>query len=486
MNKIIRLLLLIFPFWVNAQNPLTLSEAIRLAKANSPLAHQIAASYKATQWSYKAGDALRRPQVSLEGSLPGYSRRIDRVVQPDGSFLFRPVQQAFSFANLEVTQNILATGGNVSLTTGLNRQDIFGTENNSQFWQGSPILLSLNQPLFRFNRLKFEWKQRQLQLTQATRQQLESLEELSINTTVRFFNLHLALLQQKNAELNLAINDTTFKIAKGRFGLGKIAENELLQVELSYTNARNQVEQQKLNILVAEKEIQQLTGPIGSGTGFNLTAPLSAPLIDPNPEVAIAEAKANRSDYVGYQIDENDAKRNLTEASLNRKPQADLSMSYGLNQTGNSFNEAYQNPLSAQFGSIGFSMPIANFGKNRAEQKAAEFALEARKWQIEQNRNNLEMEVYNAVLQLKQLKTSLVISAKADTIAQKRYEVTKNRYLIGTVDITNLLIAQNEKDQALLTYINTLRDYWVAYFRLRRLTLFDFETQRRIEPEKLD
>ncbi len=468
-----------------AQTGLSLPEAISLAKANSPLARQITANFKSTQWSYKAGDALRRPQISLDGSIPGYSRRIDRVVQPDGSFLFRPVQQAYSYANLGIQQNIIATGGNISMNTGLNRQDIFGTEFNNQFWQGSPIFFSLNQPLFRFNRLKFEWKQRQLQLSQATRQQLESLEELSITTTFRFFNLHLALLQQSNAELNLAINDTTFKIAKGRYGLGKIAENELLQVELSYTNARNQVELQKLNILVAEKELQQLTGPVGRGTGFRLVSPLSVPILDPDPDMAIAEAKANRSDYIGFQIDENEAKRNLKEATLNRKPQADLSMSYGLNQTGNTLNQAYQNPLSAQYGTIGFNLPIANFGKNRAEQKAAEYALEARKWQIEQNRNNLEIEVYNSVLQLKQLKTSLVISAKADTIAQKRYEVTKNRYLIGTVDITNLLIAQNEKDQALLTYINTLRDYWVAYFRLRRLTLFDFENQRRIEPEAL-
>lgn len=113
-------------------------------------------------------------------------------------------------------------------------------------------------------------------------------------------------------------------------------------------------------------------------------------------------------------------------------------------------------------------------------QKAAEANLEAQQQQNLNNQYNLEQEVFAAALQMNQLKSSLIISAKADTIAQKRYEVARNRYRIGTVDITNLLIAQNEKDQALITYVNTLRDYWVSYFRIRRLTLFDFEKGKKL------
>ncbi len=34
------------------------------------------------------------------------------------------------------------------------------------------------------------------------------------------------------------VNDTLYKISTGRFNVGKIAENELLQVELHLMNAR--------------------------------------------------------------------------------------------------------------------------------------------------------------------------------------------------------------------------------------------------------
>jgi len=48
------------------------------------------------------------------------------------------------------------------------------------------------------------------------------------------------------------------------------------------------------------------------------------------------------------------------------------------------------------------------------------------------------------------------------------------RYLVGKIQIDNLYIAQSERDGALSAYINALRGYWLAYYRLRRLTLYDF------------
>jgi len=52
--------------------------------------------------------------------------------------------------------------------------------------------------------------------------------------------------------------------------------------------------------------------------------------------------------------------------------------------------------------------------------------------------------------------------------------------VIGRIQIDNLYIAQTEKDQALNQFVQSLRGYWVSYYRLRRLTLFDFEVGRPI------
>jgi outer membrane protein TolC len=478
MNKITYTFIgLIFPLFLQAQSALSLQEAIQLSQENSPIGKQIRASYESNQWQFKSSKAARLPQLNLSGSAPGYTRRINQVYQPDGSFVFAPVQQAFSSGNLSISQLIPATGGTISIGSGLNRGDIFSGL-GSTFYQANPLAINLSQPLFKFNTIKWQWQQDNLQLKFATRQQVENLEDLSITVTQRYFDLYTAYLQLKNAEFNEAINDTIYRIAKGRFGVGKIAENELLQVELSYTNARNAVEQQRLQVKLAERQLMMLTGKqINAGA---ISPPINTPNIEANPEFAVMEALTNRSDLVAWEMTEGQANRNLIEAKRARRLSADMNISYGLNQTGATFDAATQNPLESQYAGIGFSIPIASMGQNRSNQKAAELNLEARKQQNQANKNNLELEVYAAALQLQQLKNSLIISSKADTIAQKRYEVARNRYRIGTVDITNLLIAQNEKDSALINYVNTLRDYWVSYFRLRRLTLYDFEKKEKL------
>ncbi|MFT4834791.1 MAG: outer membrane protein TolC, partial [Flavobacteriaceae bacterium] len=72
------------------------------------------------------------------------------------------------------------------------------------------------------------------------------------------------------------------------------------------------------------------------------------------------------------------------------------------------------------------------------------------------------------------LRSQVEITKKSDEVAKERYDVAQNRYLIGKIDITNLNIALTEKDTAKRSYINALRSFWISYFDLRRLTLYDF------------
>jgi len=65
-----------------------------------------------------------------------------------------------------------------------------------------------------------------------------------------------------------------------------------------------------------------------------------------------------------------------------------------------------------------------------------------------------------------------------DQVALERYKVSQNRYLIGKIDITNLNIALNEKDNAKRSYIQALNSFWGAYYDLRKLTLYDFADRK--------
>jgi outer membrane protein TolC len=120
-------------------------------------------------------------------------------------------------------------------------------------------------------------------------------------------------------------------------------------------------------------------------------------------------------------------------------------------------------------------VPVWSWGARSADAQAAQAELNRVRAMSGVSREQARQEAHFAALQLSLARRQLAISAKADTVAQKRFEVAYNRFLIGRIEVDQLYLAQNEKDQALLAYVQALRGYWQAHFRLRRVTLWDFE-----------
>lgn len=465
--------------------PITLEAALAKARANSPLSRQARFQYESEMWRFKANKAILLPQMTLNAQVPGFTRTINQITQPDGSILFRPQSQNFSSTTMTLSQNLLATGGTLSLNSGLSRIDLFeNTGGGPQYyWRSAPLFLSYSQPLFRLNNIRWNWDQQQISYSMALRQQLENLEDLNIQVVQKYFDLLISQVQLQNATYNLKNNDTIYRISQGRFGIGKIAENELLQVELSLMRSKGSVERHKVNMLTTEKELRNLLGSFGQEGSFIPSLPSQPPFKEPDSELAKSEGRNNRSDFKSLELDENRARMNLKAAQISRRFSADLNLSVGYNQTATDLNAAFQNLQSQQSAFVGISVPLHNSGRNKALVYQATADLNATLENIANQKNRIEIEILNQVQQIRQLKISLEISAKADTIAQQRYEIAKNRYLIGKIDITNLTIAQQEKDDALVGYLQNLQSYWMAWYALRRATLYDFDMGRKIALE---
>ena len=79
------------------------------------------------------------------------------------------------------------------------------------------------------------------------------------------------------------------------------------------------------------------------------------------------------------------------------------------------------------------------------------------------------------VMQFNLQDDQLRIAAKSDTVAQMRFNVIKQRFYIGKIDVTDLNIALRERDDATRNYLTALQNYWSYFFNIRRLTLYDFE-----------
>lgn len=472
--------LLLVPVFVLAQEKIELSlqQALEIAKEKSLLSRRIKADYKSAQYSYRSFMGSLKPQVSIDGLLPSYDSRLDNVIQPDGSYAVQSFRRSNIYTNLSVAQNIFWTGGSVFVNSNLNQfvndQPIYQKQ-----YQASLFAVGIRQPLTLFNSFRWNYAQMKLNMTQATKKQVEDLEMLNVQITGTYFDLYVAQRELQNALQNEITNDTLYKISTGRYNVGKIAENELLQVELQLMNARNAVTQSRLNGEMSAKRLANLLG-IQAGTTFGLQPVTDIPVLEVDLSTAIKEANENRSDLVAFNLRENDAKMQLKQSQSRKFASGEIFLSYGLNQTAPTLAGTYQNPLNAQQVNVSYSMPLVGWGKYKNDVAASRQNLESVQAQLSFDKKNFEMDVENTVDQFKQLQAAILISAKSDTIAQKRFEVARNRYLLGKINITDLGLAQDAKDKAFIDYVRTLQQYWVAYYQLRRMTLYDFKENTRI------
>jgi outer membrane protein TolC len=128
-------------------------------------------------------------------------------------------------------------------------------------------------------------------------------------------------------------------------------------------------------------------------------------------------------------------------------------------------------------------MPLIDWGRGRGKVKMAESNQELINVQVQQAQIDFEQSIFLQVMQFNMQDDQVIIAAKSDTIGQKRYDVTKQRFLIGKIDVLNLNDALKEKDSAKRGYISALRDYWNYFYTLRQLTLFDFVNNQSLAEE---
>lgn len=456
---------------------LSLEECVTLAQEQSPVARANRYALVASNWEYQSFQADLYPSLSFSGNAPNYNKTIFSNTLDNGQIVFSSRTQSEASAQMSVNQNILYTGGTVSLTSGLTRLGVFEGE-NTYLWQSTPLVVGLRQPLFQFNSLKWQNRLAPLELEIAEKEFVQEMEALAIQVTQGFFDVYLAQINMENAQFNVTRNDSIFTISQGRYNVGSIAENELLQTELELRNAEAALTRARIEY---DRALSNFKILLGYPTEVNLE--LKPPTDLPQASVDIEKAKAlayqNNSEALTYRYNEIAADRDFAQAKKGAGFTATIQANYGLNQTSTEFHNLYSNPQNRQFFTLGFDIPIFNWGKQQAEINAARNQQRVVANSIEYQRRQFLQEVEYQVSQFLQLRGQVQLAAKSDTIAQRRYEVAQNRYLIGKIDITNLFIAQNAKDQARQAYIQALREYWTGWYALRQLTLYNF---RKDEP----
>jgi outer membrane protein TolC len=483
MKKIVIVLFISISLGIHAQSKkVTLEEAIQLAQKNSPDYKANTNKNEGSYWRYKNYKASFLPQFRLNATLPSYSKSTRRITNDSGQDIFVNQNQSRIDANLSISQNVPYTGGSLSVNTQVERVDIFG-DNPTTGYSVIPFSVNYYQNSLFYNPFKWDKKIEPLIYEESKRDFIETMERISLTTSRYYFSLLKSQMQLKIAEKNLSNQDTLFIIAKGRFKMGKIAENDLLQMELSLLNSKNNVTTNKIALKRASQNFARYLDL--ETEDIVLDIPKNLSLFNVDVKKALKEAQENRKSVIEFRRKRLEAEKQLARVKGNNRLELSVNANFGISQQGSVFNELFQDYNKQQNISVTIGIPIFDWGVSKSKRKMAKANLDLINTNLEQDKQAFEQEIYLHTLNWSNQRAFLATSDKAQEIAIKRYDITKKRYILGKITITDLNIAQQEKDRAVVTYLNSLEKFWVDYYTLRRLTLYDFMNDKKIETQDL-
>ena len=457
---------------------LSLDEYLAMALSKSLAIYEADATVKTADLDLQLLQAQLKPQLNLNGTLPNYVKTFRETSQPNGSIQFQSVTNNNSSLSLQAEQTLAGSGGVIFAETSLQRFDDFDADFTQ--YNGVPIRLGIAQPIFQFNPWKWNRKIQIQGKRVADRQFNFTIESINIEAQTLFMDVLDAYQNYEIAKNNKSYNDELLAIAQERYALGKISENDLLQLQLDgIRSERNTINAYQALINSSSAAYQYL--------GMSYEGQIIAPMIPdayPNYSVdttmAITQAEENRFEYDLWRQNALIAERDVDEAVKNAGLQMDLVAAVGFSRSADMIDPIYTDPQDQQFVQLNFQMPISNGRLNRIAKQRAIVAQDLQRIQQERQTTELENRVQVSVLQLEQARQALSLAESLKDIALRRFDIARQSFVLGSLSTTELGIAQQEKDNAVRQYIQSVRAFWQSHYDLRLQTLFDFEKQESI------
>lgn len=459
---------------------LSMADVIRMARESSPQAVQARGSFESAQLSYKSYRAEYLPSLSLSSS-PSLNRSTSAVTLPDGTEKYVRSNSVHSNLSLDLSQNIWFTGGTISLSSSVSRLDQFG-DNRTHNYYSQPLQLSISQSLNGYNSFKWERKTQPLSYRMARKNYAETMELVASQAVSYFFALVSAQTDMEIATLNYAAADTLYTFGKGRYDIGTITENELLQLELRLLGEETGIISAQTGLDDATDALRNFLN-LPSQVEIQVVTDDSIPHFTVPADEALALAEKNSPDIDAMELSRISSESELAYYKSQAGFKASVYMRLGLAQTADELPESMRNMNDEQTISVSLSIPILDWGRGRGRVRIAENNLELTRLRNEQSRVSFEKTVMRAVSQFNSQERQVDIARRTMQTAQHRYEVARHMYMTGNSTMLELNEAIKAKDSAYRGYISALSRYWQLYYTIRGMTGYDFERDSTIEHE---
>lgn len=450
---------------------LTLDDAIAMARVRSVDAAEALDELRSSYWEWRSFRAEQLPELTFTATAPSYAKRYTSYMNDDGSYSFVGTNSLQASGQLSVTQNIPLTGGKVSLNSSLDFLRQYDGNTGNRF-MSIPLAISLTQPLFGVNTMKWDRRIEPVRYAEAKAAFLSATEDVARLTVDYYFTL---LMSRENVDIsrqNLANAERLYAVAREKRDMGLISQNDLLQMELNVIDARSALTD-NLSELKADMFRLRSFLDLGEDTDIIPVVPDAVPKAEITYSDALERALSNNKFVKTMRRLQLEADYDVAKAKGNLR-EIQMFVQLGYTGTDNEIDGAYRRLRANELASVGFSIPLVDWGKRRGKVKVAESRRRVTQSSVRRETMNFNQDIFILVERFSNQQQQLDLATKAAEIASRRYRTNVETYLIGMLPTLELNDSRVSKDNSRREYITQLYKFWNYWYQIRSLTLYDY------------
>ncbi|MDD3309650.1 MAG: TolC family protein [Dysgonamonadaceae bacterium] len=482
----------IYSFLLQSQSTytLTLEESIEIAKKKSYSMLRLNEDLKIAEFNLKSATSRLKTHIDMTIGAPQYNETIESWNDTTGITYYYPVKD-LGYSGVMTINQPLPTDGNIFISNMLSSSDNLKSNFRSSRLRSR---IGFNQPLhsfYAYNSIKSTLKRAELDFERSNKQYKREELNLIYQVSSSYYNLLSLQKSTEIASLDLERQMDAYEISKNKYAAGLIREVDALQMEVDLAEAQNNHDISVLNEVSAKNAFIELLG-LSLDDSVILSNEMNYQVVIIDPEQAVDLALKNRLEVREQEIQielqklsikqqrANGLIRGSVDAYFERAGmdhQANISFMQSIK---NSYNNLTERNSSYGIG-LSVTIPILDWGENRALVRAAESRLKQYNYRKEEVEREIETEVKNLIASINSNLKRLQVLEKNVLVAEKSFEITRQRFSDGDIDSQSLALERNRLNNAYTSHLRAYINYQLSLADLMRKTFYDFQNQREIK-----
>ena len=475
----------VFENGASAQIIMTMEQALEYSAEHNPDLINSRLSMEQYEQNLIAQKASLKSRFSLNLQPLSYSQSRQFDSRFSDWYTNRSLSSSGTFS---ISQPIIWTDATLSLNNSLswqnNESSIGGTTNSNRAFSNS-LYLSLNQPLFTYNRTKMNLRTIEMNYENARIRYALQLLNVERNITSQFYSLFMAQQNLEISEKELENAEKNFNIIKDKVEADLVTKDEYYQAQVNLAQSRSSLENQRVSLENSKDNFKQALG-IPLDEDIIVVCDVEAEPVYVDFDKALESATTTRLELRQRQISREQQEMSMIQVKDNDSFSGNISLSVGVMGDDPEFPHIYDNPTNNPRVAISFSVPIFDWGARKARIKAQEIGRKMFELDAEEELKSIEINVRSTCRSLDNLLGQISIAEQSEQNAQLTYDLNEERYRNGELTGMQMNQFQTQLSNSKMSHMQAIINYKVQLLNIKILTLYDFEKDEPVVPITYD